>query len=45
MKVFEDKNLCEKLDKIKKLILYREELDKIRDREKKYLERKQKGEI
>jgi len=34
-----DKNLCEKLDKIKKQILYREELAKIKEREKRYLDK------
>ena len=43
IKIFEDKNLCEKLNKIKKQILYKEELDKIKERERRYLEKKQKG--
>ena len=46
MKLFdEDKILSEKLNRIKKQIMYKEEFDKIKDREKKYLERKQRGEI
>ena len=45
MKIFEDKTLCEKLNKIKKQIEYREELDAIKERERRYLEKKQKGEI
>jgi len=44
MKIFEDKNLCEKLNKIKKQILFREELEAIKEREKRYLEKKQRGE-
>ena len=45
MKIFEDKSLCEKLDKIKKQILYKEELDRIHEKQRRYLERKEKGEI
>lgn len=46
MKLFdEDKILSEKLNRIKKQIMYKEELDRIKDREKKYLEKKQRGEI
>jgi len=44
-KIFEDKNLSSKLDKIKKQILYKEELDRIKEREKRYLEKKSRGEI
>ena len=42
-KMFESKDLTEKLNKIKKQLLYKEELQKIKDREKRYLERKNKG--
>lgn len=40
MMMFEDKTLNEKLNKIKKQILYREELEKIQSKERRYLERK-----
>ena len=45
MKIFEDKNLCEKLDKIRKQLLYKEELEKIQEKNRRYLEKKAKGEV